>query len=274
LVYAVIVGLWAVVLIPMWLRRHEAATESRSVDRFSQAMRILSRREATISTRTVVMPARSAESRRPVASGGSARPTTARRRDPSTVARVAMARRRRRTFTLLVLTSVLLAVPAALGRLTWWPSAVAVILLAAFVVHLRLQARRAALLRSVRTARADETVAPRADAAPSNVWRPVDSAPAEAHFSASVDVQRNVPSAAVSDPTVVSWEPLDMPLPTYVTAPKAVRPVRVIDLTVPGAWTSSSLLDDDPTLDLAMMEAEHEQETLDGIIAPKRAVGD
>ena len=32
-----------------------------------------------------------------------------------------------------------------------------------------------------------------------------------------------------------------MPLPTYVTAPKAPRSVRVIDLTKPGLWTSGHI---------------------------------
>ncbi len=33
------------------------------------------------------------------------------------------------------------------------------------------------------------------------------------------------------------WEPNEVPLPTYVTAPKAVAPKRVIDLTEPGKWS-------------------------------------
>jgi hypothetical protein len=36
-----------------------------------------------------------------------------------------------------------------------------------------------------------------------------------------------------------SWEPIAVPKPTYVNAPKAVVPKRVIDLTVPGAWLES-----------------------------------
>ena len=44
LIYATIVVLWAAVLVPMWLRRHDDVTESRSVDRFQGAMRTLSRR--------------------------------------------------------------------------------------------------------------------------------------------------------------------------------------------------------------------------------------
>ena len=60
-IYAAIVVMWAVVLVPMWLRRHDAATESRSVERFSTAMRTLSRRtSATPGRRYVVMPRRTA----------------------------------------------------------------------------------------------------------------------------------------------------------------------------------------------------------------------
>jgi hypothetical protein len=33
------------------------------------------------------------------------------------------------------------------------------------------------------------------------------------------------------------WQPTDVPLPTYVTAPKAIIPKRVIDLTEPGRWS-------------------------------------
>ena len=34
-----------------------------------------------------------------------------------------------------------------------------------------------------------------------------------------------------------TWVPAEVPAPTYVSAPKAVIPKRVIDLTIPGAWS-------------------------------------
>ena len=34
-----------------------------------------------------------------------------------------------------------------------------------------------------------------------------------------------------------AWQPAEVPLPTYVSAPKAIVPKRVIDLTTPGAWS-------------------------------------
>ena len=41
LIYLVIIALWAAVLIPMWLRRHDQISEVRSTARFSSAMRSL-----------------------------------------------------------------------------------------------------------------------------------------------------------------------------------------------------------------------------------------
>jgi hypothetical protein len=34
-----------------------------------------------------------------------------------------------------------------------------------------------------------------------------------------------------------AWEPTEVPVPTYVNAPKAITPKRVIDLTIPGQWS-------------------------------------
>ena len=33
------------------------------------------------------------------------------------------------------------------------------------------------------------------------------------------------------------WTPQEVPTPTYVSAPKAVTAKRIIDLTIPGAWS-------------------------------------
>src|SRR5204862_2694082 len=41
------------------------------------------------------------------------------------------------------------------------------------------------------------------------------------------------------------WDPVPVPLPTYVLAPRAPRSVRVIDLTRPGTWTSGHLHEDE-----------------------------
>ncbi len=54
-----IIGIWLVVLVPMWLNRHEADDATRSMDSFSTAMRVLSRRAPSrVDRRYVVMPRR------------------------------------------------------------------------------------------------------------------------------------------------------------------------------------------------------------------------
>lgn len=43
-----------------------------------------------------------------------------------------------------------------------------------------------------------------------------------------------------------SWQPIQVPKPTYSTAPKAITSKRVIDLTVPGAWITEANKSDSP----------------------------
>ena len=47
LIYVVIIGLWAAVLIPIWLKRQDQVSEVRSTARFSSAMRSLGDRADT-----------------------------------------------------------------------------------------------------------------------------------------------------------------------------------------------------------------------------------
>jgi hypothetical protein len=45
-----------------------------------------------------------------------------------------------------------------------------------------------------------------------------------------------------------TWQPTSIPKPTYATAPKAIPTNRVIDLTVPGAWSASQQAQDESLL--------------------------
>jgi hypothetical protein len=48
LIYAMVVGLWALFLLPMWLRNHERVDEGRQVDRFRRAMMQLSQPQVEV----------------------------------------------------------------------------------------------------------------------------------------------------------------------------------------------------------------------------------
>lgn len=73
-----------------------------------------------------------------------------------------------------------------------------------------------------------------------------------------------------------TWTPVPVPTPTYVTAPRARRAVRTIDLSNPGSWTAASSSAPRTTIgpasaagDSAEAEAQDEY-----VVEHRRAVGD
>ena len=137
LIYAAIAIMWAAVLIPMWLRNHDTASENRSAERFGQAMRVLSRKEQAVADEAAgdragdraqaPIPAR--EQRAPRVEG------VARARPQRT-----LAQRRARTLAVMAGLVVLLTLVAVVTPVPWWAPLPVVTLLGAFVVHLRIQA--------------------------------------------------------------------------------------------------------------------------------------
>lgn len=69
------------------------------------------------------------------------------------------------------------------------------------------------------------------------------------------------------------WTPVPLPAPTYVTAPKARRSVRVIDLSNPGSWTAGPAAPEPPRADLPG-DPVSALEDEDYAIEHRRAVGD
>ncbi len=301
LIYAVIVALWAVVLVPMWLRRHDEVTESRSVDRFQGAMRTLSRRESAAGDqREVLVPRRNAT--RAVPDGAASQ---------LSVAAVAAERRRRTTVVLAGLTVLLLGLSKLRG-VPLWTAVLPLVLLLAFVGQATLSARRTRArdlaerrARAVRMRRdhveaarqampvtrsaSDEVYDDRRVLAPAAGAAVATARTVVAPLSVPLPVPVPVPVPVVA-PVAAEffdaqaepvWDPVPVPVPTYVSAPKAVRSVRVIDLTKPGAWTSGHL-DADEAAAYAEQAAERAEELRaadpDGIVTgevliQRRAVG-
>ncbi|MEV7775337.1 hypothetical protein [Kitasatospora sp. NPDC086791] len=186
--------------------------------------------------------------------------------------------RRRRMVTALFLSFALGAVVAAVAGLAFlWVPAVPAVLLTLYIGHLRrLERQRYEVkLDRVRAAQAAERLrkreqqraqAPATDAAPAEApaAEPAPAAPAEEravrrpHLRLAAEPEEAaaaVPSAsAVAEATEHeewvdgmrergaagpdSWEPVPVPLPTYVTAPVAPRVSRGLDLSAPGTWTA------------------------------------
>jgi hypothetical protein len=242
LLYAAIIGMWALVLVPMWLRRHDEAQESKSADRFARAMGTLRRGDAGSigggATREVLMPGRPRSVRETqvvVTNAGS-----------EISAAAAAAGRRRRV---LVLLGVLLAGWVVLVLLHVVPRltlVVPVLLVGGFLVVARRQVALAADLRRRQARRVTLAEAARA---------------AEARYGAGESQARRggrvvAPSSASATMVVThvdvpiervvvadSWHAVPTTLPTYVTAPRATTMPRVIDLTTPGSWSGAAMVE-------------------------------
>ncbi len=272
LIYLFIIGVWAAVLVPMWLRRHEAAYESRSVDRFSHAMRSLARRPATPDQREIVMPARAradvahlvsakdawqasrwTRAARPAAPG---RATTGaapvgRRPSPSTF-------RRRRTVAALLALTLLGGILGAAGLAPAWSPLAPTGALLVYVALLRHQLRRSVSRGTVRGDLAGTPAPVRAQTSRAQTSRAVeplstgwaaDPVYVSARSAGSpAAAPRTASARALATGTDPGWRPTPVPLPTYITKPKAMPPLRT------GGFASASAdvrpgFDQDPVFD-------------------------
>ncbi|CAM5535695.1 hypothetical protein STENM36S_04788 [Streptomyces tendae] len=178
--------------------------------------------------------------------------------------------RRRRTTVMLFLAFTLGTVVAAVGGLAFlWAPGVPAVLLSAYIAHLRAQERRRFAFQMDR--RQAEAAAQRLrDRDPRPRRRgPVPSAPGtvgdldteepdegpdaepgagmsalaadrralveQTDHAEWVDQQRERRGRPQGD----SWDPVPVPLPTYVTAPVAPRATPDVDLGAPDAWSSA-----------------------------------
>jgi hypothetical protein len=167
-----------------------------------------------------------------------------------------------------------LAASAVVFHTSWWFELGAGVALALYVIHLRTDAIRAAEMRRRRLVRTAREAAPRMSSRASGEYRYAARA-----REVILDVEESVAVVGAGSASGTEngsrWEPVAVPLPTYVSKPVVSRPAAAapkadaasgtIDLTRPGAWIDSQvdvrhLLDDD--------------DELDAIIARRRAVND
>ena len=218
----------------MALRSHDSASALGTVDKFHDAMRVLSRRDALarIGSATVAGPGDGTAGRVPSA------PT------------LSLETRRRRVLLVLGVTAVVLLVGAVVGP-AWLlvPHLLVDLMIAAYVGHLRRQAvrqreraRREA--RRVPRPRAEREGVPSAGA----VTEPVRTASRSPRYDVPAHVAGvpvRMPARVTIDPLALPlgtrpeqappapargaqgapWQPVPVPVPTYVTAPKAPRQV-------------------------------------------------
>jgi hypothetical protein len=260
ILFAIVIA-WLIVLVPMALRSHDNSTYAKSADRFSHAMRVLSRR----SSRDVVVPRRPYSSL-VVSETRSERP--ARIPEERVVVDepleehvpLTAAQRRARTLALLSgLALVTLGLALAGLRVALYAHVLCDLLVVAFVVHCRkqavLRAQRRAARPPARAAVPVRTPVARIAGIPDRM--PSRPAPLTVPLPAPAARYEDTPSPAAATGTD-SWDPVPVPPPTYVSKPIAPqRERRVLDLTKPGEWTAAlegedvglEIFDDGPELD-------------------------
>ena len=221
LIFVALAIAWAAYLIPKALRHHDDVVRGRSVDRFSQSMRVLARREPVSArmARLVVAPARAAGAAvvttKPSAVDSSPDELYAARR----LATQRATKRRRRVLSFLLLALVGVVAVCATGRLAWPYVAIPAGLLVAWLVACRLMVKRErAWQPGVLVEPTDHDLVEGDESAPTGTIAPV------------------VPDQAAAADGL--WDPVPVTLPTYVSKPPARRSVRTIDLDSTGVWTS------------------------------------
>jgi hypothetical protein len=222
LIFVALAVAWAAYLIPKALRHHDDVVRGRSIDRFSESMRVLARREPVSArmARLVVTPAKAAGavvSTKPSASAPVPTPSTDEQYAARGSATRRATRRRRRVLSLLLVALAGVVAACAYGRIPWLYAAIPVGLLVGWLVACRLMVRKERAWLPVTVTNTDV-----------DVEDETTSAPAGEQETESSDDPR--------DPGL--WDPVPVTLPTYVSKPPARRTVRTIDLDSTGVWTS------------------------------------
>ncbi|MGW1607386.1 divisome protein SepX/GlpR, partial [Streptomyces eurythermus] len=200
-----------------------------------------------------------APQREPVARRASSAQTAAARAQRSKVLA-----RRRRTTVMLFLAFTLGTVIAAVGGLAFlWAPGVPAVLLSAYIAYLRAQERRRfayqmdrrraeAAAQRLRERRPRTRVLLKEDAGADEADTGQDAATDDAELSALAADRRALVEQTDHAEWVdqqrerqrrpgqgESWDPVPVPLPTYVTAPVAPRATSDVDLGAPDTWSSA-----------------------------------
>lgn len=251
LIYVVIIALWAAVLIPMWLRRHDQISEVRSTARFSSAMKSLgSQGQVQYATDShgldgyamdmalppMRSPEREARMPRTTTTRPSTRPSTARPAeglDPDyerELVRQAASTRRAivlGALTVILLVALVLAIASVLPK---WAPILAALPVVAFVLAASMTAAARSDARP--SARPARRASRATEADPVRQATPATSAQAEDDWETW---------NAWDDED--SWEAVPQTLPTYVNAPRASAVPRGIDRAHPGEWTGEAMVE-------------------------------
>jgi hypothetical protein len=212
IIYLSIVGMWVAYFVPRWVHSHDEFS-GKSVERYKSAMRIVT----------------STTGEGSMSSG----PVHADLERESKIAQVLL--RRRIVFAILIFGFIATILEVLFNSISLFYSAIPVVGLASYVAHVRRQSVADRLQRR-RVTQLHHSTAGVSLTNLSQVFTPKES---REHWVSLAD--RKISGVVIlpkgSAELRNSWQPSNVPLPTYVSAPKAVVSKRLIDLTIPGAWS-------------------------------------
>ena len=212
LIYIAIIGMWVAYFAPRWIHdRNEFS--GKSVERYKSALRVVANQSPQESTSSGAIHI-----------------------DLDREAKIRQTLMRRRIYFLLIAFSLVSTLVG--GVMKTMPFIYALVPASAMLIYIanvrrhviadQLHKRRVNQIHrrssGVSATNLAEVVQPKAT---TEHWIPLS----ERELKGVVILPKG--SAAVRN----AWEPTEVPVPTYVNAPKAIVPKRVIDLPTPGQWT-------------------------------------
>jgi hypothetical protein len=217
IIYLAIIGMWVAYFLPRWLHNKNEFS-GKSVERYKSALRVVA-------------------STTPGAQPGIGVIYT----DVDREGRVAQQLLRRRIVFSLIFTTLLLTIMGAIMQtFAYIAIAIPVTALLIYIAHVRRQTNSERIQRR----RVDQIHRTTEGVSHTNLSDVLASHKGEVHTSRDHWVpfaERELTGVTLLPKGTAQsrseWQPNEIPVPTYVNAPKAVASKRVLDLTEPGKWT-------------------------------------
>ena len=217
IIYLAIIGMWVAYFLPRWVHNKNEFS-GKSVERYKSALRVVA-------------------SNTPGAQIGTGVIYT----DVDRAGRVAQQLMRRRiVFAIIFLTLILTTVGAIMQTFAYIAIAIPITALVLFIAYVRRQRGRDQIQRR----RVDQLHKRTEGVSHTNLADVLTHKSTEVHVSKDHWIpfaERELTGVTILPKGTAQsrseWQPNEIPVPTYVNAPKAVMPKRIIDLTEPGKWT-------------------------------------
>lgn len=210
-IYLIILGMWVAYFLPRWISSHDDSS-GRTQERYKSAMKV-------------------------VADSGSATPT----HEPASRAqREHQIQQRRIIFFSLLGVLLLTSVMVIFGFISLPILFIPVSAIGIYVVHVRRQIRisqlRARRVKAFEQIGAAQVITEPLEKISLSYRELRDQAPTTTEHWIPLSERSENSGVVIIPKESPSWQPIRVPAPTYVSAPKAIPSQRVIDLTVPGKW--------------------------------------